>query len=1028
MNKQRNLRLAAPRETDFQQDDQLTPTSTSKVTRIDQEVILVSPSPVSSGPNDMPYNPVPVDVSDDNLAIFTGEQQHLMPSTTPPPEVRMRNRSSHSRSISFSEQVIAVRHSDDSLCTDDASDTSDEKHEGLKARNRFSQSVINTLSGTVKKWASRSFFAKKDKDAASSSATDVITATTSSTDDQTKDQNNLQVKETVERAPSMRRRLSWSSSKQKSSEEIASDASGDSKSKPTSVSDKTKKRMSILDRMGLFSTDDESQPPTPANIEDQGQNKLNTRSTPGGEANAIMVLRIFSGNYDFKATYKTVAVTKETKVEDVLKATLIKFRVPGAVSLKQALKAGSVAPVPGNEELKQQSQQVQDKESEIVKAATDINDATSSIPNQVVVGIEKKYYLSVVHGDSKEKKLNPSDLILDVLLKLQSKSIRPGVAPSSQKDFIQHMEHVTANGKISSIRTPNDSEIKFLINAKLEDSSVDIPEQMLIRVYYFGDDFGTGTIQTVKTIGIKSDEKIREVVSKAIAKFKILKGLPPEEAQNLQELFHLWYAKEDLAVNGLGLAPSFSQLNSIVNSSSGAISEAPVTQRRLTTVIKPDTMISDELKMADAIRAMMKGVSTSLIEDMAFVLQKIPEKSASTSSPTREAMSSIPTAEQSSSAIETAQPTPLSAPTEEQPVKSSFSDLIKQANEELARLNIDQSSLNVSVSISLSQISTAVPSAVPDSPKSPISPVPEYDKPPSARSSQDDVTDILDSYSADALADQAKTPEKKSTEEVVAADQRRQSRSGSSSGGSKPEMNAKSVPELAQNDDELLKEPIAPLPRRASDDLGSLRRARLPAPMLSKSTPSTAHSSASDDVFVSEGEEYLMKLLGSASQRHRPSVASTVSSSAMSTTNTELIRESQTIVSVKDIHPDLIPVETYIAKQSQSVTTTPKINRRKRAGTVDNVGVLGSLGKLSQTSPTASSTRIHQSMSFQIPRKSTANESNEESNAQARLKNQSPIVRQRSPLGSKEAISASTKELEAFVPKVNIKTTSEMQP
>lgn len=44
----------------------------------------------------------------------------------------------------------------------------------------------------------------------------------------------------------------------------------------------------------------------------------------------ISVLRIYAGNVDLKATFKTVAITKDMIVSELLEAALRRFRVPDA--------------------------------------------------------------------------------------------------------------------------------------------------------------------------------------------------------------------------------------------------------------------------------------------------------------------------------------------------------------------------------------------------------------------------------------------------------------------------------------------------------------------------------------------------------------------------------------------------------------------------------------------------------------------------------------------------------------------------
>ena len=48
------------------------------------------------------------------------------------------------------------------------------------------------------------------------------------------------------------------------------------------------------------------------------------------DSEPINVLRIYAGNVDLKATFKTVAITKEMLVSDLLESCLRRFRVLNA--------------------------------------------------------------------------------------------------------------------------------------------------------------------------------------------------------------------------------------------------------------------------------------------------------------------------------------------------------------------------------------------------------------------------------------------------------------------------------------------------------------------------------------------------------------------------------------------------------------------------------------------------------------------------------------------------------------------------
>ena len=237
------------------------------------------------------------------------------------------------------------------------------------------------------------------------------------------------------------------------------------------------------------------------------------------EENAIILLKIFSGNYDFKATYKTVAITRKTKISEVIQLSLQKFKVTGPGSRQKV----ELPPIPENVD-------------------TIPLERPSNSESNIESHPESNYYISVVHGDSKERKLHGDDNIMDVLLKLQSKGMLPGIRTS--KDILQHMRHVNPQGKVSSIRTPNDSEIKFLLNMKQgnEFLTLDPESNMFIRIYYYGDHFNSGTLRTHKTISVKAKSSIRDVIDQAVRKFKINNFEPTDDTTN----YNLWKAKERL--------------------------------------------------------------------------------------------------------------------------------------------------------------------------------------------------------------------------------------------------------------------------------------------------------------------------------------------------------------------------------------------------------------------------------------------------------------------------------------------------
>ncbi|KAJ3115667.1 hypothetical protein HK098_006885, partial [Nowakowskiella sp. JEL0407] len=118
----------------------------------------------------------------------------------------------------------------------------------------------------------------------------------------------------------------------------------------------------------------------------------------------INVLRIYAGNVDLKATFKTVALTKSMTVDELLAAALRRFRVP-----------------------------------------------ESSIG---------EYYVGVLHMDSQEKRLNGTDSVFELLDNLRTKHL-PGVRESRVS------RAVGKQGRISSVRVNDDNIIRFIVNKEL---------------------------------------------------------------------------------------------------------------------------------------------------------------------------------------------------------------------------------------------------------------------------------------------------------------------------------------------------------------------------------------------------------------------------------------------------------------------------------------------------------------------------------------------------------------------------------
>ncbi|KAJ3037478.1 hypothetical protein HDV00_001653 [Rhizophlyctis rosea] len=119
----------------------------------------------------------------------------------------------------------------------------------------------------------------------------------------------------------------------------------------------------------------------------------------------INVLRIFAGNVDLKATFKTVALTHQMTTAELLASALKRFRVPGAST--------------------------------------------------------EDWYLTVLHMDSQEKRLKEEDNVFNVLEELRHKSL-PGIG-----DFSHLAKTVVSDGRVSSVRMNDDNIIKVIINKQL---------------------------------------------------------------------------------------------------------------------------------------------------------------------------------------------------------------------------------------------------------------------------------------------------------------------------------------------------------------------------------------------------------------------------------------------------------------------------------------------------------------------------------------------------------------------------------
>ncbi|KAJ1569055.1 hypothetical protein HK405_010472, partial [Cladochytrium tenue] len=175
----------------------------------------------------------------------------------------------------------------------------------------------------------------------------------------------------------------------------------------------------------------------------------------------INVLRIYAGNVDLKATFKTVAVNKDLTFKELLDSAIKRFRVPNA-------SAG-------------------------------------------------EYYLSVVHMDSRlEERTLPEDAnVRELLESLQHKSL-PGISAD------RVTRAVSTNGKVSSVLMNDDNIIRVIINRRL---NVFEKSHHLIRVIMYegggNAPVGSNALRTYKTVAVKEDISIKDFVNMTAKKFKV---------------------------------------------------------------------------------------------------------------------------------------------------------------------------------------------------------------------------------------------------------------------------------------------------------------------------------------------------------------------------------------------------------------------------------------------------------------------------------------------------------------------------
>ncbi|KAI8799935.1 hypothetical protein BJ742DRAFT_780911 [Cladochytrium replicatum] len=184
---------------------------------------------------------------------------------------------------------------------------------------------------------------------------------------------------------------------------------------------------------------------------------LNGGASKGPGQEPINVVRIFAGNVDLKATFKTVALTKSMTVGELLNASLRRFRVP----------------------------------------ETSINE----------------YYVSVLHMDSLERRLKEADVVYELLDSLRHRQL-PGVNVAAMSRVFKGDP---SSRVAASVQVNDDNIIRFIVNKKL---NIFEKSFHLVRVVSYDESDPSGKIRTYKTIGIKENIDVAEVVELAIKKFK----------------------------------------------------------------------------------------------------------------------------------------------------------------------------------------------------------------------------------------------------------------------------------------------------------------------------------------------------------------------------------------------------------------------------------------------------------------------------------------------------------------------------
>ncbi|KAJ3096733.1 hypothetical protein HK100_005502 [Physocladia obscura] len=177
----------------------------------------------------------------------------------------------------------------------------------------------------------------------------------------------------------------------------------------------------------------------------------------------IRVLRIYSGNVDLNATFKTVAWSEDSTVASLLENSLKRFKISNAAS--------------------------------------------------------GEYYLSILHFDSQERRLPETENVFKILEQLSNKKL-PGLSTSKKvTKILTNSDNPHQQKNNTQILINDDQIIKIIMNKNV--NLADLRDDMrLCRVFMVDPLDSDGRMY--KTISVKSDMTIGALLVLAYKKFKIL--------------------------------------------------------------------------------------------------------------------------------------------------------------------------------------------------------------------------------------------------------------------------------------------------------------------------------------------------------------------------------------------------------------------------------------------------------------------------------------------------------------------------